>query len=258
MDSAVASGKIYHHRFSPRAHGFNYPLSMLYLDLQETPQLFAQHPLWSWNRSNVASVLRKDHLRREEADLSCALRACIEEFSGERAEGPISLLTQPRYFGYCMNPISVYFVWSADRSALQWLVLEVHNTPWDEQQIYVLKAPAQQDGHWSIDFDKAMHVSPFMDMNMHYRLHFQGQPRERIRLRLDNWRDDQRLFSANLELSLKPATRRELSRVLIRYPFMTAKIAMRIYWQALRLKLKGVPYVPYPGPHLSKPAGESE
>jgi DUF1365 family protein len=31
------------------------------------------------------------------------------------------------------------------------------------------------------------------------------------------------------------------------YPWTTAKVIAAIYWQALRLRLKGVPYVPHPG-----------
>ena len=37
-----------------------------------------------------------------------------------------------------------------------------------------------------------------------------------------------------------------LSGVLLRYPFMTARVAVGIYWQALRLRLKGNPYYPHP------------
>ncbi len=258
MHSAVARGRMQHHRFTPKQHRFSYPLSMLYLDLEEAPQVLAQHPLWSWNRRNLACVLRQDHLRRDEACLSTAVRACIEAFSGTAPMGPISLLTQPRYFGYCINPISIYFVWSQDRSQLEWLLLEVHNTPWDEQQPYVLQLPAQQQGSWSIDFDKAMHVSPFMNMDMHYRLHLQGEPHKGLRMQLENWRDEERLFMASLSLDFKPATRRELSKLLLKTPLMTMKIAAAIYYQALRIKLKGVPYVPYPGRHQSKNSGVSQ
>ena len=257
MHSAIATGRVSHHRFTPQKHGFAYQLSMLYLDLAEAPQVMAQHPLWSWNRRNLACVLRSDHLRRSETDLAAAVRGCIKDFTGELAAGPITLLTQPRYLGHCINPISVYFVWSQDRSRLEWLLLEVHNTPWDEQQPYVLKAPQDQSGSWSIDFDKAMHVSPFMDMDMRYRLRLENAPQQGIRLRLENWRDEQRLFTANLSLELKPASRRALSLMLLKTPFMTLKIATAIYYQALRIKLKGVPYVPYPGRHTTKPSGVS-
>ncbi len=257
MHSAVAQGEMRHRRFSPREHRFAYQLSMLYLDLDEAPALLAQHPLWSWNRWNLACVLRRDHLRRDEPDLAQAVRHCIHDFAGVCPQGPITLLTQPRYFGYCINPISVYFVWSADRGRLEWVLLEVHNTPWEEQHPYVLKAPASQQGAWSLDFSKAMHVSPFMAMDMKYRLRLQRRPDQGIRLSLENWREQERLFVAHLNLDLQPASRKALSRLVLRHPFMTAKVAAAIYYQALRIKLKGVPYVPYPGRHTAKPSGVS-
>ncbi len=37
-----------------------------------------------------------------------------------------------------------------------------------------------------------------------------------------------------------------LAGVLLRYPLMTAQVIARIYFEALRLRLKGVPVVPHP------------
>jgi hypothetical protein len=33
---------------------------------------------------------------------------------------------------------------------------------------------------------------------------------------------------------------------LLRYPFMTARVGAAIYWQALRIWLKGNPFYPHP------------
>ncbi len=38
-----------------------------------------------------------------------------------------------------------------------------------------------------------------------------------------------------------------LNKLLFRYPLMTAKVGLAIYWQALRLFLKGVPVYTHPG-----------
>lgn len=253
MRSAAAHGWVQHRRFSPRKHDFRYRLSMLYLDLDEASQILKRHPLWSYQRWNLACVLRRDHLHGGAADLSCAVRDQIENFSGQRPTGPICLLTQPRYFGYCINPISVYFVWSQDRSQLQWVMLEVHNTPWDEQHAYILRWPTSG----SVAFEKRMHVSPFMPMDMSYHLRLRQPPGESIVIGLDNYRAGQRVFTANLNLNLKPLTTGALNGLLLRTPLMTMKIALTIYFEALRLKFKGLPYIPYPGRHKAKSSGVS-
>lgn len=256
MHSAVAFGTLRHRRHEPRKHAFEYAISMLYLDLSEASEVMRLHPLWSWNRRNIACVLRDDHLRHPAEDLGEAVRATIEAFSGERCEGSISLLTQPRYWGHALNPISVYFVWSPDRTRLEWLLLEVHNTPWEEQQAYVLRVPP--DGYpVQLEFDKTMHVSPFMDMDMRYRLALRQPPDRSIELSLSNWRDESCLFSAHLQLDLAPVTPARLTALLLKTPCMSLKVAGAIYWEALKLKLKGIPYVPHPGRHDGKPSGVS-
>ena len=53
------------------------------------------------------------------------------------------------------------------------------------------------------------------------------------------------LFEAKLALHRRPLTGRNLA--LVRHPFLTARVATAIYWQALRLWLKRVPFVRHPG-----------
>lgn len=255
MQSQVASGSISHRRFSPTLHQFKYRLSMLYLELDETNEVFRSHPFWSWNRRNLACVLRKDCLRHPARDLQEAVRETVCDFSGARPSGPISLLTQPRYWGYCINPISIYFIWSSDRQRLDWLLLEVTNTPWDEQHPYVLQVDAEPGQPVSIDFAKQLHVSPFMEMDLYYRLQLLINEQQTLSFCLENWKDQDRIFSAALNLKFAAINRRSLSQLLFYYPFMSLKVVAAIYWQALKLKLKGTPYIARPGKHKPHTSG---
>ena len=55
-----------------------------------------------------------------------------------------------------------------------------------------------------------------------------------------------KVFDATLSLAAQPLTAGNLNRYLLRYPFMTAKVGLAIYWQALRLYFKGVPVYSHP------------
>ena len=61
-----------------------------------------------------------------------------------------------------------------------------------------------------------------------------------------DYQGEKKLFDASLSLHRREITRPSLSSVLIRYPVMTGKVITMIYWQALRLILKRIPFVPHP------------
>lgn len=56
-----------------------------------------------------------------------------------------------------------------------------------------------------------------------------------------------RAFNVTLSLQRRPMTRRWRWLALLRFPWMTAAVVWGIYWQALLLWWRKVPYVPHPG-----------
>jgi len=248
LQSAVYEGMVVHRRERPRVHAFRYSLGMLYLDLDELPGVFRQHPLWSAEQPAPGWFHRADYLGPPDVPLADAVRDEVFRRAGERPTGPVRLLTHPRYWGWCFNPVSVYYVFSADGQQLRWVVADVTNTPWHERHAYVLGPVAPDDlaGGWRPTSRKVFHVSPFMGLDMEYRWLIE-QPGARLRVGIDNHDDQGRLFRATLALDRRPLDRRHLGRLLWHYPWQTLKVVGGIHWQAFRLWRKAVPYHPHPG-----------
>ena len=109
MESALYVGKLRHRRFSPRAHAFEYPVFLSFLDVDEIPKLMRRSPLSSYGRWNLISYFERDHF----GDPSQSLRARLVEDAQKNGislpDGKIFLLTHLRYFGYVFNPVSFFY-----------------------------------------------------------------------------------------------------------------------------------------------------
>lgn len=233
-----------HRRYTPRAHAFTYRMAMLYLRLDELPDVFAGTRLWSAQGRAPAQFRRSDFLGDPRVPLEDEVRRRIAEETGETHRGPIYLLANLRYFGHVMNPIACYYCFSEDESQLEYLVAEVNNTPWDERHSYVLRGP-QQGAILRTQFPKAFHVSPFNPMAMLY--HWRSNtPGRRLLLHMENEEAGAKVFDATLSLSARPLNARSLNLFLLRYPLLTVKVGLGIYWQALKLFCKRVPVHAHP------------
>jgi DUF1365 family protein len=245
--SALYVGRLRHRRYAPRLHAFDYRLFMLYLDLAELPEVFAGRWLWRHERRGMAAFHRADYLGDPRQPLRDAVLDLVEARTGARPRGAVRMLTQLRYLGYVFNPVTFYYCWDADGSAPAAIVAEITNTPWNERHAYVLAAGATAGGGSTLRFrfGKRFHVSPFMPMDQEYEWRF-SRPGRRLAVHMRNWRAGERVFDATLALERRPLTTATLTRALARFPMMSATVAAAIYWQALRLWWKRMPFHPHP------------
>lgn len=255
LASAIYEGNVRHRRHAPHAHAFTYRVAMLYLDLGEIDRVFAGRWLWSVERANVVSFQRRDYLGDRSRALDECVRDAVEKESGHRPLGPVRLLTHLRTFGYSFNPVSFYYCYEADGSTLNAIVAEVTNTPWKQRHAYVMPvADGERRGRaWRWQFDKRMHVSPFMAMQHDYDWRF-TPPGEGLHVHMDVLRRGDNAgseFDATLMLERRPINSASLARVLWRYPLMTTRIVTAIHWQALRLLLRGNPVHTHPDKKVS-------
>lgn len=249
LHSAIYTGCISHQRLQPKAHGFRYQLFMLYLDLDELPSLFKNNRLWSYLRPNLAYFKREDYLGPPDQPLDQCVRDLVEKHTGHRPEGRIGLLTHCRYWGVCFNPVSFYYCYNTG-GQLQAIISHITNTPWKEQFAYVHEV--KQATSMLFKLEKDFHVSPFMPMDIDYQWQFSAPgdaPGDTLSVHMQNWHHEQATFFATLKLQRQPWQASTLNRMLLTYPWMTLKVIAAIYWQALRLWFKRIPFHTHPKQH---------
>ena len=149
---------ISHTRREPWTRTFTHRSHTWLVDVDELPD----HRPLAFVRGTFEA---RDHLGSPERTLRQNLEAFLatEGVTLDPA-GRILLATQPRAFGYCFNPISVW--WCLDHlGRLEATVVEVHNTYGDRHAYLV-----DPDEQGRAVTDKAMYVSPFHGTDGHYEL----------------------------------------------------------------------------------------
>lgn len=239
--SALYEGTIRHRRFAERPHEFTHRIALAYLDLDELPELLGGRLVRPG--PGLVRFRRDDYLGDPRVPLADAVRDLVAERTGRRPDGPVRVLTQPRSFGHCFNPVSFYYCLDAG-GGLDTLVAEVTNTPWGERHAYVLGG----DGAGAVLRDgaaKALHVSPFMGMDQAYDMRATA-PGRTLSVHIESSEAGSRAFDATLGMHRRVLSRRTLAEVTARYPAATLRVLLLIYGHALGLWLRGVQVRPRP------------
>lgn len=243
LSSAIYEGTVYHRRSEPLEHAFSYRMFMPLFDLDELPDLLDGIPLWSARRAAPAHFRRKDFLGPDHLSLAEAARSLVAERLGSSPQGPVRLLANPRYWGVGINPVAFYYLHGhGPGEPVEAIIAEVTNTPWGQRRSYVLEPGGEG---LSGEFGKRLHVSPFMPIEQTYRWRAR-EPGERLTFSLANHQGDRKVFEAGVDLRRRDITRASMAQLLVRYPPATAATLARIYWNAIKLKLKGAPYFSNP------------
>ena len=231
--SAIYEGHIRHRRFSVRNHEFRYRLAMAYVDLDELPELLGGRLV----RGRPGSrPLPPRGLPRRPEDPPRRDRASK---SGSRAGPPAHRPDPPPHEPALVRPLlqpgELLLLLRPRRrpASTRWSP----RSPTRRGASATPTSPTAGTG----EFDKALHVSPFMAMGQRYTWRA-TTPGETLSVHIESSEDGRRAFDATLSLKRKPLTRRTLAR----QPGSALRTLALIYAHAVALKLKGVPVQPHP------------
>lgn len=243
--SCLYAGTVMHARRSPRVHRFRHGLFLVHLDLDELDELDRNLRLFSRNRSNLYEFRDSDHLPPPAGQTSAGgVRSALVAWLGAEGvavpdDARISLLTLPRVLGYVFNPVSFYFVHTADGTPLT-AVAEVGNT-FGEMKPYVVP-PDPAGGGFRRVVPKEFYVSPFSDLDLRFDFRLQP-PGESLELAVDDLAaDGSEVLISRLEGRRLPLDDATLLRLTGRYPLVTIRVITLIHWHALRLWSRRLPW----------------
>lgn len=245
MKNGICIGQVRHQRTIPKAHDFSYPMFMWLLNLDMITEVADIRPWFSTTSRALSRFNRSDYFGDQEEPLADSVKQEMQRRTGRQVEAEVYGLLNLRTLGLYFSPVNFYF--GCDHAGtVSHFLAEVANIPWNERHLY---AHLLTEGAGFCQ-PKEFHVSPFNDERQHYHWNIElGQSTFDITIAIADDRGD--VFKAELQLTNYALDRSTIRRQLIRRPVMTASIVGSIYWQALKLYLKGVPYVPYQRKELS-------
>ncbi len=239
LTNSFAIGKVWHKRYTPKVHEFSYKLNSWLVDIDNFESLDRISLLVSSKRFNLYSFDPSNYLRDYPGNIATKIRLKFANFGiAINGEEKIFMLGQLKNCGLYFSPLNLYFYFL--NNDCQYVLAEVSNTPWNERHYYLINNKEKK-----YIVAKNFHVSPFWQIEQDYHWHFEIF-KESISFRIDNYQNNEKVFSAGYKVSLVPfADRKFNNKIILRQPFTVLKILMAIYFEAFKIFLKGIPYISY-------------
>lgn len=240
----LLSGHTTHIRRGEISNRFRYSIDYVLLDME------AEHKaplLFSRDGFNLASVRRRDHggLRGDGSGATWVREVLQDHGFAHEDSCRILLLTQPRFLSYWFNPVSFWLVKKGDD--LRAVIAEVNN-PFGDRHSYLCHlddfAPIKPGD--KMRAQKVFHVSPFQKIAGDYEFTFNVED-DHVAISI-RFLDNENGLIATLSGPLAPLTSASILRAALRRPTGALRTIILIYWQALKLRLKGAPYRTRPEP----------
>ena len=245
--AALCDGEVWHRRNYPAVNEFTYDVSHVWIDPDQPGQLTDGHRLWSSSHMAPGRIRRSDYGLTPEGSLTDQVQTALAPVLGYRPTGAVRMLSQARRWGWMFNPITVFVAWHTDPDCPVAAIAEVTNTPWKERTQYPVALTTTDDVTWTTEFDKTLHVSPFLDEDYRYRLSITDRAPD-LEVRIDVCPPDksQPIVETAVRVTREAPTRATLGRALTRGALSTRTVSVAIHAQAARLAAKRLPFVSHP------------
>lgn len=245
MTALHLQGQTVHARKGAIANAFRYSVDYVLMDADHDsfPTLFSR------NRANLAALHDADHGGPPGQGRGPAWVRDVLTQHNLPQPTRIRLLAQPRLLGHVFNPVAFWLC--EDLQGLRVLIAEVTNTFGDRHSYLCHRedlAPITAQDR--LTARKIFYVSPFQTVSGGYTFRIDLRP-DRLNIVIDFTAGAEGL-TATLTGRLTPLTNASLLKALIRRPFGSRRVLALIYWQALKLRLKGAAFRPRPQPPTSE------
>lgn len=242
MAPTLLIGHVMHRRLRPAVNAFAYPVFFIRLPLARLAE--AGNALFRIDRPGLMSFRQKDHGPRDGSPLLPWIQGLLR-LHGLPDDGEIVLQCFPRVLGYVFNPVSFWYCHDHD-GALIAVLAEVNNTFGGRHDYLLFNADRSplRDGE-EFKADKEFHVSPFCEVEGRYRFRFVNRA-SRVLAHIDYFDAGDTggpLLLTSISGRTQAWSATALLTAFLRMPLLTIGVMARIHWQALKLWLKGVPFV---------------
>lgn len=236
---SLCIGKIWHNRYSPKIHKFSYKLNSWMIDLQLIKNTDKKRSIFGNRILQIYRFNPQNYLRDFKGDL-------INKVKNQFSQLGVTLNGDEKFYLWCQvsnlgiyfSPLNLYFCYCDDRCS--YVMAEVSNTPWNERHYYMLDIQNPP-----IITNKQFHVSPFFGLNQEYRWEFDFN-QEEISFAIKSFEGAKLVFSAGYQAKLIDILNIKVKKNILTSPITVYKIIIAIYFEALRLWLKRIAFVPHP------------
>ena len=231
---SLVHGEVTHSRLLPIRNAFTYQTESCRFNLCNPP----------------AGFLRKDHFGDPKLSMDTCIRELLLKECDQYFTGPVEVVCNLRFGPFCFNPITVYFVYRGTYDTLRTdssndlcaMVCEVHNTPWLERTTYAMLCSKKGDEIYLTPsvHRKKTHVSPFNpcpDTEESYFKFILKAPSANKTVLHVNLLDKEKNAKINVQWKMTKASKTTTTRNMALL-LSSAKVLIRIYWQALKLYFK--------------------